>query len=182
MLLKSVMDKHNVVPGVIDTVPKNIIKVHYPSGVDVNVGNELTPLSVKDEPTVQWPTEKGVYYTLVMTDPDAGARAEIKHWLVVNIPANDLSAGETLAEYRGSAPPAAGAPHRYIFLVYKQPSGRLNHSETPLAPNSREGRGYFKVREFANKYNLGEPYAGNLYLAKGDEYSAQIRVQLGLPK
>ncbi|CAG2118161.1 unnamed protein product, partial [Medioppia subpectinata] len=116
---KSIMDKHNVVPGVIDTVPKNIIKIHYSSGVNVNVGNELTPLSVKDEPTVQWR----------ISDPDAGARAEIKHWLVVNIPGNDLSAGETLAEYRGSAPPAAGAPHRYIFLVYKQPSGRLNHSE-----------------------------------------------------
>ncbi|CAG2116828.1 unnamed protein product, partial [Medioppia subpectinata] len=67
---------------VVDTVPKNIIKIHYPSGVDVSLGNELTPLSVKDEPTVQWPTEEGAYYTFIMTDPDAGARAEFKHWHV----------------------------------------------------------------------------------------------------
>ncbi|CAG2119516.1 unnamed protein product, partial [Medioppia subpectinata] len=108
-----------IIPDVVDTVPNNIIKIHYPSGVDVNLGNELTPLSVKDEPTVQWPTEEGEYYTLVMTDPDVGEMSEIKHWLVVNIPGSDVSNGETLAGYRGSGPPK-DALHRYIFLVYKQ--------------------------------------------------------------
>ncbi|CAG2114268.1 unnamed protein product, partial [Medioppia subpectinata] len=140
-----------------------------------------TPLSVKDEPTVQWPTEEGAYYTFIMTDPDAGARAEFKHWHVVDIPGNDLSAGETLAHFMGSAPPAADAPHRYVFLVYKQPSGRLNHSETPSPKEGFDGRPYFKVREFAKKYNLGEPYAGNIYLAKGDAHSAQIRAGWGIP-
>lgn len=45
-----------------------------------------------------------------MTDPDAPSRKEPKfrewhHWLVVNIPGNDVKKGETLSEYVGSGPP-----------------------------------------------------------------------------
>ncbi|CAG2116490.1 unnamed protein product, partial [Medioppia subpectinata] len=164
-----------IIPDVVDTVPNNIIKIHYPSGVDVNLGNELTPLSVKDEPTVQWPTEEGEYYTLAMVDPDAGEFAQVKHWLVVNILGNDVSKGEILVPYGGSRPPKTSL-NRYIFLVYKQ-SGHLKHTETPIASGSRVGRIKFNIRQFAFKYNLGQPFAGNLYLAKGDEYSEQLRAQ-----
>ena len=148
----------------------------------MNLGNELTPLSVKDEPTVEWPVEVGQYYTLVMTDPDAPSRkeptrGEIKHWLVVNIPGKDLTKGETLAGYRGSGPSEGSGLHRYIFLVYKQ-SGLLKHSETAVDPNGREGRVGFKVRQFAKKYNLGQPIAGNFYQAQSDEYSKQRRAEM----
>ncbi|CAG2118117.1 unnamed protein product, partial [Medioppia subpectinata] len=44
--------------------------IHYASDVDIDLGYELTPLSVKNEPTVQWPTEEGEYYTLALVDPD----------------------------------------------------------------------------------------------------------------
>ena len=60
-----------------------------------------------------------------MTDPDAPSRAnpfvgEVRHWLVVNIPGNDLVKGDTIAEYRGSGAPKGTGLHRYIFLLYKQ--------------------------------------------------------------
>lgn len=45
------------------------LKVSYPSGVTVSLGNELTPTQVKDVPQVSWEAEKGAYYTLLMTDP-----------------------------------------------------------------------------------------------------------------
>ena len=113
-----------------------------------------------------------------MIDPDAPSReqptfGQIKHWLIVNIPGTDLSKGETLANYRGSAPPEGSGIHRYIFVVYKQPAF-LKHSESTVDPNSREGRRHFKVREFAKKYNLGQPIAGNFYLAQNDEYAKQL--------
>ena len=31
--------------------------------------------------------------------------SEILHWLVVNIPNNDIGSGETISEYIGSGPP-----------------------------------------------------------------------------
>lgn len=44
-----------------------IPQVSYPSGVSVDFGNELTPTQVKDEPSVNWPTDSNAFYTLCMT-------------------------------------------------------------------------------------------------------------------
>jgi len=100
--------------------------VTYPSGVKVQKGNELTPTNVKDIPHVVWDSEPNTFYTLIMTDPDAPSRAnpkfrEFRHWLVANIPGNNLSEGDTIFEYVGSGPPKNTGLHRYIFLLYKQP-------------------------------------------------------------
>jgi phosphatidylethanolamine-binding protein (PEBP) family uncharacterized protein len=152
--------------------------------VRVNLGNELTPTSVKDEPTLEWPTEAGALYTLCMTDPDAPSRkdpkfGEFKHWLVVNIPGLQINKGETLAAYVGSGPPKNTDLHRYVFLVYKQPA-TIAHSETPVSNSSTEGRRSFKIRDFAKKYNLGEPIAANFYQARYDDYVPILHAQLGV--
>ncbi|XP_054157801.1 protein D1-like [Oppia nitens] len=175
------MDK--TIPDVISTLPTNVIKVNYPSGVSVNLGNELTPLQVKDEPTLEWSTETGALYTVIMLDPDVAEDIRaIKHWLIVNVPDNDLSKGELLAPYVGSRPPQDSGLHRYIFLVYKQLAGHLYHTEVPLKPNDRLGRRKFSAKQFAKRYNLGEPYAGNLFVAKADDYSNQLWAEINKPK
>ena len=51
-------------------------------------------------PYVTWPIESNSYYSLIMTDPDAPTRynatsRENHHWLVVNIPGNNIALGET---------------------------------------------------------------------------------------
>lgn len=63
--------------------------------------------------------------TKLLEDPDAPSRKEPKfgewhHWIVVNIPGNNLSNGDTLLEYVGAGPPIDTDLHRYVFLVYKQ--------------------------------------------------------------
>lgn len=58
---------HEVIPDVIDTVPPAIVKVSYPSGVTVDIGKELTPTQVKDQPTVDWDADSASFYTLCMT-------------------------------------------------------------------------------------------------------------------
>ena len=100
--------------------------MNYTSDLSANLGNELTPAQAATEPKVQWPVRAGAYYTLCMSgkmtvfhryfefgesfikclidcciDPDAPSRAtptlrEILHWLVVNVPQNDLTQGEVL--------------------------------------------------------------------------------------
>lgn len=53
-------------------------------------------------------------------DPDAPSRADPKfrewhHWLVANIPGNDVSKGETLSEYVGSGPPQGTGNFSFKF-------------------------------------------------------------------
>ena len=41
------------------------------------------------------------------------------HWLVLNIPGNDVSKGEVRKGYIGSGPPKDTGLHRYTFVLYK---------------------------------------------------------------
>lgn len=57
----------------------------------------------------------------MLTDPDAPTpenpkKREWRHWLVMNIPGNDISSGETCVSYIGAAPPKGSNPHRYVIL------------------------------------------------------------------
>lgn len=64
-----VLDKFTsdkIVADIIDEAPAKLLKVSYPSGVEV-AGVELTPTQVKDQPTVEWEAEDGAHYTLLMT-------------------------------------------------------------------------------------------------------------------
>lgn len=97
------------------TVIAFVIKVIYPDGSEVNLGNVLTPTVVKPQPLVSWPYEDSQLYTLTFFDPDAPSRAEPdangqrKHWIVVNIKQNNLSTGITQASVSASCATSSGA-------------------------------------------------------------------------
>ncbi|XP_055353152.1 protein D2-like [Paramacrobiotus metropolitanus] len=169
---------HDVVPGVLKEVPPNSLEISYPSsGVVVSYGNELTPFQVKDTPVVVWKTEPHAFYALVMIDPDVPTKENnsmgaVNHWTVVNIPGINVTAGETLMEYRGSRPPRKESGiHRYITVVYKQ------HSNMPLVQRQHLARPRYKfsLHEFATEFNLNKPLAGNFYLAQYDDYVGSLR-------
>lgn len=176
------MDKLAVVPDVIDKTPLSCLEVTFTENVNVENGNTLTPTKVKDKPVVKWMAEEGSFYLLIMTDPDAPSRKQPKfrewhHWLVANIPGNDVSKGEILSDYIGAGPPKDTGLHRYVLLVYKQPS-KLSFDEQKLTNRSGEGRGKFSTRNFAKKYNLGDPVAGNFFQAQWDSYVPTLYKQL----
>ncbi|RVE44175.1 hypothetical protein evm_011169 [Chilo suppressalis] len=174
---------NQVVPDVVPKAPAALVKVVFPSGVEVKEGNELTPTQVKDVPTVTWDASPDQLYTLAMTDPDAPSRQypklrEFRHWLVGNIPGGNVSAGETLSAYVSPVPPPNTGLHRYVYLVYKQPS-RLNFDESRLTNTSGDIRAKFSIANFAKKYNLGDPIAGNFFQDLYDDYVPLLYKQLG---
>lgn len=65
-----------------------------------------------------------------------------------------------------------------MFLVYKQPQGKLNCDEKCLPNTSGDHRGNFKISNFAKKYKLGQPIAGNFYQARWDDYVPKLYEQL----
>ncbi|GLG96298.1 AAEL012666-PA [Gryllus bimaculatus] len=176
------MDKHQVVPDVIDKAPAEVAEVTFKSGAKAELGNELTPTQVKDIPVVVWKAEQSSLYTLCMTDPDAPSRKDPRnrewhHWLVVNIPGNEIAKGDTLTEYVGAGPPKDSGLHRYVILLYKQPN-KIRASEPHISKTTGKNRGKFSIRKFAKKYKLTDIVAGNFFQAQWDEYVPKLYKQL----
>ncbi|XP_030371501.1 protein D2 [Scaptodrosophila lebanonensis] len=174
--------QHKIIPDIVKTAPMAMAQVTYAGGLVVNKGDELTPTQVKAPPTVEWPTEPGALYTLLLTDPDAPSRKQPKfrewhHWLVVNIPGNDIASGEVLSAYVGSGPPQGSGLHRYVFLIFKQPQ-KLTCNEKRIPKTSGDGRANFNTEKFVAKYKLGNPVAGNFYQAQWDDYVPKLYKQL----
>lgn len=48
----------------------------------------------------------------------------------MNIPESDVSQGDEVIEYIGAGAPNGTGLHRYIYLVYKQPHGKIEHNES----------------------------------------------------
>lgn len=175
------MKKLHIIPDVISSEPTEFLNVTY--GKDkADRGNELTPTIVKDKPNVSWEAEEGSFYTLIMTDPDAPSRNNPKmrewhHWLIGNIPGNQIDKGEVLTDYVGSGPPQGSGLHRYVFLVFKQPK-KLTFTEGKLSKTTGKGREKFSTKNFVKKYGLGSPIAGNMFQAKYDDYVPKLYAQL----
>ncbi|OXU26687.1 hypothetical protein TSAR_012585 [Trichomalopsis sarcophagae] len=176
-----------IVPDVLPKAPNELLTVTFKDSndkdKDMQFGDELTPTLVKDPPAMSWFSEDSAYYTVAMVDPDAPSRddpklREMLHWLVCNIPGGDLSKGDVIVEYVGSAPGKDTGLHRYVLLAYKQPE-KLTIEEAHISNHEHTGRPAFSIKNFAAKYKMGDPLAGNMYLAQYDEYSDIIRKQLG---
>lgn len=136
-----------------------------------------------------------------MIDPDSPSRTdpsnrEFAHWLVGNIPGKHVEQGEVLVEYLSTFPRSGTGFHRYIFLLYQQHCHN-DYSEVPRVSRkwvdsgvtivgfstafciyrNRTPRLRFSVREFAHRYSLGHPIAGNFFVAQFDDYVPVILSQ-----
>ncbi|CAG2165498.1 unnamed protein product, partial [Oppiella nova] len=158
----------SIVPDVLDACPLNTARVTFPENVTITFGTEITPAQASKEPHVEWPSKQCAMYTLAMVDPDAPSRVtptnrNVKHWLVMNIPAGQVYGGDIVAGFVGPAPPEGTGLHRYAILIYQQPDGRI---DPPPRDDSHEHRIHFSIEDFARNYTLGEPVAGNFFLAQ----------------
>jgi phosphatidylethanolamine-binding protein (PEBP) family uncharacterized protein len=165
-----------VIGDVIDTfVPSVDMAIHY-SSRQVTNGCQMKPSATAQAPEIQLSDSSGGnnFYTLVMTDPDAPSPSEPTlrewlHWIVTDIPGNSggvesatgfswikeqiaptSSSGRELVPYMGPRPPVG--IHRYIFVLFKQPSAPFL-----IAPPAV--RNNFSTRNFAAHYGLGLPVA-----------------------
>jgi phosphatidylethanolamine-binding protein (PEBP) family uncharacterized protein len=175
--------EEEIVPDVLQTLPDvDLLSVSYSEGLKADLGNILTPTQVKDKPKIVYDAEDGVHYTLLMTDPDAPSRREpsrreFRHWLIVNIRGSDISKGETVFDYIGSGPPKDTGLHRYVFLLFKQSTGKIDFDGPYVSDHSSLGRPNTSTRDLIKNYNL-ELKAANFYEAEYDDYVPTLHSQL----
>lgn len=95
-----------------------------------------------------------------------------------NIPGTNIDAGDTIVEFIGSGAPEGTGLHRYVFLVFEQYS-KIEVEKLPRTSNrSRSNRLNTSARTLATRYSLGNPIAGNFYLAQFDDYCTILHAQI----
>ncbi|CAK9794598.1 OV-16 antigen [Anthophora plagiata] len=179
---RSAFEDARIKPDIIESAPEEKIEVKY-GDKTVELGNELTPSETHQIPEIHYKHEGGVLYTLVLTDPDVptrkGYNREFRHWLVGNIPEENIAKGEVLAEYVGPAPPKGSGKHRYVFLLYKQNQGAITFDERRLSTRDGPLRKRFNIKKFAEKYSLEGPIAGNFMRVEYDDNVPTYAKELG---
>lgn len=99
------------------------------------LGNFVNASQMKEKPVVEWKMEEDSLYVLLMINLHAPSKmnpvdADYLHWLVVNIPKNDIEKGDTLVEYVGAFPGKDVGNQNFMFILYQQPEeGRMNFTE-----------------------------------------------------
>jgi len=155
---------------------------------EIGKGQVITPTQAQTKPVVGWEAEKGAYYTIVLTDPDAPSRTspslrEWVHWVRVNIPGDNLpcdgeDGGDDLKTYVGAGPPTGTGLHRYVFLLYKQANGKQTFEESERIPFVKNGRDKWSASKFAEKNELGAPIAWTYFEAEFDNFVIELNSQL----
>ncbi|NWU96569.1 RM38 protein, partial [Upupa epops] len=94
---------------------ENLVPVYY--------GNIVTPTEASSPPLVSYEADKDSLWTLLLTNPDGHLRetdSEYLHWLVTNIPGNNIQSGKEICHYLHPFPAMGTGYHRFIFLLFKQ--------------------------------------------------------------
>ncbi|KPI92839.1 39S ribosomal protein L38, mitochondrial, partial [Papilio xuthus] len=108
-------------------VPHVNLDIHYDlkNGLNLPVytGNVIKPAEAGEQPSVAYESDDNVLWTLVLTSLDGHLTENDKeyvHWLVANIPSNNIEKGDTIVEYLRPFPLKGTGYHRYVFVLYKQ--------------------------------------------------------------
>jgi phosphatidylethanolamine-binding protein (PEBP) family uncharacterized protein len=143
------------------------LAVNFPS-ISPSNGSFVRVSQVKDAPTISIssPTSSlsSQSFTFMLIDPDAPTPDDPKfaywrHWVVSNISLSKLDAsdiveaGVTLTQYLAPGPKDESGPHRYLFLLFKEPEN-LKLGKEDVGGEEFVDRRSFGASEFAEKHGL----------------------------
>jgi len=174
-----------IVPSLLATfTPTSLLSINFAGVGDVAPGTALTQAQVKPMPGLSvTPGNSSVTfsgnYTLAMvdagpvgTDESAG---QTRHMLIngVTIEGSNVSSSSGIAvtAYAGPAPASGSGPHRYVILLYTQPS-----TFTPPANLSTAGVavGTYDFPAYVSSTGLGPLVAANYFTVEVGTASASI--------
>ncbi|KAH8597418.1 phosphatidylethanolamine-binding protein [Bisporella sp. PMI_857] len=172
--LSASLEQAKLVPGPAadlitpDFKPTVKVGISFDGKKTVDLGNFFRAGECKLPPTITITdaaddVASNASYTLILTDPDAPTPDDPKfafwrHWVLAGLqPLSDgLTVAQTkpvLTEYLGPGPKDDSKPHRYLFLLFREPAG-LDLAKEDLGGEEFVQRRSFKPTEFAEKHGL----------------------------
>lgn len=145
--------------------PTYNLSVAFPSKSPSN-GSLVRVSDVKETPNVTFSatsdSASAQSFTFFLIDPDAPTPDDPKfaywrHWVVSNIPSSssrgDVKEGRTLTQYLAPGPKDESGPHRYLFLLFKEPES-FSIEKGDVGGEEFVDRRSFGAREFVEKHGL----------------------------
>ncbi|CZT17706.1 uncharacterized protein RCC_03543 [Ramularia collo-cygni] len=145
--------------------PTALLNVTYGQKI-VRLGNSFSTLETVQAPSITFTAEQGhdpftTKYTIIMADPDAPDPAlpilgSALHEIISDAQPECVTSQmrKEVASYK-SPTPLGLPPHRYTFLVYRQPAGYVPPAENQAL--------LFNVTQYATEHGLQGPVAGNFF-------------------
>ncbi|XP_032648779.1 large ribosomal subunit protein mL38 isoform X2 [Chelonoidis abingdonii] len=119
-IYRDMFDEATFVPRVVLRIEYNLDDEHV---MPVYHGNFVTPTEASSSPEVIYEADEGSLWTLLLTNLDGHLRdadSEYIHWLVTNIPGNNVDSGTEICHYFPPFPAKGTGYHRFVFLLFKQ--------------------------------------------------------------
>ncbi|KPJ11126.1 39S ribosomal protein L38, mitochondrial [Papilio machaon] len=139
-------------------IPYVNLDIHYElkNGLNLPVytGNVIKPAEAGEQPSVAYESDDNSLWTLVLTSLDGHLTENDKeyvHWLVANIPSNNIERGDTIIEYLRPFPLKGTGYHRYVFILYKQ-SEKISYDLKNVTSSSPLEDRTFVTREWYQKH------------------------------
>jgi hypothetical protein len=149
-----------IVPNLLASFnPSALLSLNFAGVGDVQPGQALTQAQVAPTPTVTiTPANSSVSlngtYTLVMVDADvvgSNLTQETRHWLensvVITGSTVSNASATVITRYAGPAPASGSGPHRYVVMLYAQPStftAPAAYSQPNIGVSTFDFNGYVK--------------------------------------
>ncbi|KAI9158070.1 OV-16 antigen [Paramyrothecium foliicola] len=171
--LTASLEKAGLVPGHAESLIPKDFKPTVKLGVSfgdraVELGNLLRVSEVKTVPSITFQPEAGgsssANYLLMLVDPDAPTPDDPKfafwrHWVLPGL--QPLSSGEgvvaqtkpALTEYLAPGPKDESKPHRYLYLLFREPDN-LDLTKEDVGGEEFVQRRSFDPAPFIAKHNL----------------------------
>ena len=124
----------------------------------------LAFLAVSSFPLLPWATHLNLVVNpfpppCLCADPKFG---EWQHWILVNAPHTDLSKGEALTAYFGSAPGKDSGKHRYCCVVYEQ-TDHLVCDEPRVSATRSVLNGWNNIQYICRHASFGDGRSGSFF-------------------
>jgi phosphatidylethanolamine-binding protein (PEBP) family uncharacterized protein len=164
--LISSLKSANLLPSAI--IPENFnptlgLSVKFPSLTPEN-GSIARVSQVKEQPSICLSPSSATtsIYTFMMIDPDAPTPDDPKfaywrHWVVTSLspstPDNITDKGTTVTPYLAPGPKDESGPHRYLFLLFKEPEG-YSLEKADVGGDEFVERRSFRAEELVQKKGL----------------------------